>query len=83
MLVIDLLVLIQLPASEFDALIFPRHRPHGKHFSSVLLECVFIGPLPSNGCPSNVETVTPGMCLWSRCLAVVAYVTIVIYVAPR
>jgi hypothetical protein len=32
-------------------------------------ECVFIGPLPSNGYPSIVETITSGMCLPSRCLA--------------
>jgi hypothetical protein len=32
-------------------------------------ELVFIGPLPSSGCPSIVEIVTPGICLPTRCLA--------------
>jgi hypothetical protein len=34
-------------------LITPRHGPHGKHrlLLSRSQECVFIGPLPSNGCP--------------------------------
>jgi hypothetical protein len=62
-------VLLHLPASEFDSLIIPRHGPHGKQFPSVVLECVVIGPLPSNGCPI-VESVTPGMCLPSRCVTV-------------
>jgi hypothetical protein len=32
---------------------------------------VFIGLLPSSGWPTIVESVTPGMCLPSRCLAIV------------
>jgi hypothetical protein len=39
-------------------------------------ECVFICPLPSNGCPSIVESVCFGMCLLSRCLAMGLCVTI-------
>jgi hypothetical protein len=39
-------------------------------------ECVFTGLLPSNGCPSFVESVISGMCLPSRCLAVVICITI-------
>jgi hypothetical protein len=42
-------VLLQQLASQLDSLIIPRHGPHGKHFSSVVLEWVFIGPLPSIG----------------------------------
>jgi hypothetical protein len=38
-------------------------------------ECVFIGSLPSDGCPSIVER-TSGMCLSSRCVAMVIRVTI-------
>jgi hypothetical protein len=43
-------------------------------------ECVFIGSLPSSGCPSIVESVTSGMFLLSRCLAIVICVTILSYV---
>jgi hypothetical protein len=39
---------------------------------------VFVGPLPSNGCPI-IESVIPGMCLPSLCLAMVMCVT---YVKP-
>jgi hypothetical protein len=42
---------------------------------------VFIGPLPSNGYPI-VESVTSGMCLPSRCLAMGIYVTIFIAMLP-
>jgi hypothetical protein len=41
-------------------------------------ECVFIGRLPSNGYRSVVESVTPGLCLPSRCIAMVICVTIYI-----
>jgi hypothetical protein len=34
---------------------------------------VFIGLLPSSGCPSIVESVTSGMCLPIRCLAMVMH----------
>jgi hypothetical protein len=51
--------------------VFPRHGP-----PSTENTCVFIGSLPSNGCPNIVESVTPGMFLPSRCLAMVTYVTI-------
>jgi hypothetical protein len=75
-------VLLQLfctptaPASEFDCLIFLLHEFHRKHFSSVVLECVFIGTLPSNGYPSIVESVTPGTRSPSRRPAMVICVTI-------
>jgi hypothetical protein len=70
-------VLLQLPASELllCPLIIPRHGPHGGHFPSVVLECVFIGPLPSDGCP--IESVNPGVCLPSRCLAMIICVTVI------
>jgi hypothetical protein len=54
------------PALEFD---IHSYGPHGKHFPSVILECVSIGPLCSNGCPSIVESVIPGMRLPNCCLA--------------
>jgi hypothetical protein len=38
-------------------------------------KCVFIGSLPSDGCPSVVESVTSGMCLPSHCLAMIICVT--------
>jgi hypothetical protein len=59
---------LQLPASEFDSLIIPRHWPHGKHFSSVVLECVFIGPLPNNGLFIKNLSPREGV-LWVRYLA--------------
>jgi hypothetical protein len=46
-----------------------RYGPYGKHRLSCYQECVFIGPLPSNGCHSIVASVTLGMCLPSGCLA--------------
>jgi hypothetical protein len=64
------------PYSFICPLIIPRHGSHGKHLFCYQ-ECVFIGPLPTNGCPSIVESVTPGMCLRSRCLAMVIYITII------
>jgi hypothetical protein len=69
-------VLLWLPASELVLcpLIIPRHGLHGKHFSSVVLECVFIGPLPSNRCPI-VESVTARLCLPSICLTMIMCVT--------
>jgi hypothetical protein len=75
-------VFLQLLSSEFGSLIIPQHEPHGKHFSSVVSECVFIGPLPSNGCLSMIESVTPGMCVPSRCLSMVICVTICTYHKP-
>jgi hypothetical protein len=39
-------------------------------------ECVFIGPLPSDGCPSIAESVISRMCLPSHCLATVIFFTI-------
>jgi hypothetical protein len=42
-------------------------------------ECDFIGSLPSNGCPSIVESLTLGICLPSRCLAMFICVTICLY----
>jgi hypothetical protein len=70
-------VFLQQPVSELlpCPLTIPRHGPHGKHFSSVVLECVFIGSLPNNGCPI-VDSVAPGRCLPSRCLAMVIRVKI-------
>jgi hypothetical protein len=55
-------------------LIIPRHGPHGKH--ATCQECVYIGSLPSNGCPSVFGSVTSGKCLLSRCLSMVVCVTI-------
>jgi hypothetical protein len=52
------------------------HGHQGKNFFFVFIEWVFIGPLPSNGCPSIIENVTPGLCLPSRYLAMVICVTI-------
>jgi hypothetical protein len=60
-------------------LIIPRHVPDGKHF---FYECVFIGALPIDGCPSIVESVTSGMCLPSRCLAMITCVTITFNFPP-
>jgi hypothetical protein len=54
-------------------LIIHRHGPLGKHVTSQ--ECVFCGSLPSNGCHSG-ESVTSGIYLPSRCLAMVIYITI-------
>jgi hypothetical protein len=51
-------------------LIIPWHVPRGKHLLCYQ-ECVFIDTLPSKGWPSKVVSVTPGMCLSSRCLAMV------------
>jgi hypothetical protein len=62
-------------------LIIPLQGSHGKHFSSVVLKCVFIGPLPSNGCPSIVDSVTPELCLLSRCLVISVCFTI-FYIKP-
>jgi hypothetical protein len=44
-------------------------------------KCMFIGPLPSNGCPSIVESESSGICLLSRCLAMGICVTIFITVS--
>jgi hypothetical protein len=40
--------------------------------------CMFIGPLPSKGCPI-IESVTSGRCLQSHCLATVICVTICLF----
>jgi hypothetical protein len=80
-------VVLQLP------LITLRHGPHGKPFPSTLLECLFTGPLPQNGCSllSSIvvhithkrsvyqESVSVGTCLSIRCLAVVRDVTVLTY----
>jgi hypothetical protein len=42
-------------------------------------ECVFTVPLPSDGCPI-VDSVTSGMCLTSRCLAIGICITIYIHI---
>jgi hypothetical protein len=42
-------------------------------------ECLCICSLPSNGCPSLVESVTSGMFLPSRCLAMINCVTILLW----
>jgi hypothetical protein len=44
--------------------------------NTYILECMFIGPLPSNGRPV-VDSVIPGMFLPSRCLAMVICVTVI------
>jgi hypothetical protein len=46
-------------------------------------ECVFIGPLLSNGCPSIVKRICFGMRSLSRCLAIGLCVTIFILMYHR
>lgn len=68
--------ILQPPVSLLRPLIISLHGLHGKLFPSVVLECVSIGLLPSNGWLSNVESVIPGLYLPSRCRAMVVWVTI-------
>jgi hypothetical protein len=39
-------------------------------------ECLFTGPLPSNGCPIVTFTCVAGICFPTRCLAMGIHVTV-------
>jgi hypothetical protein len=64
------------PYSFLCLLIIPRHGPP-ENTVFCCQECVFISPLPSNRCPI-VESLTSGMCLPSRCLAMGISITVLI-----
>jgi hypothetical protein len=60
--------------------ITPQHGPHGKHFSSVFKNACLLAGYLATDILLLLRALTPGLCLQSRCLAMIICVTIYIYI---